>query len=422
MPSFPLTRMQKPVFAPNHYPPEQYERNMRYGTGNTLQVILKVAERCNIACKYCYFFFGGDESYQDNPAQISLETIHQFARFIGEGVQRYHMDRVHIIIHGGEPLMLKKELMTRLLQLLVDTVKDTLLEFSIQTNAMLIDDDWIAMFEKYRVYVGVSLDGPEQYNDLDRIDKQGRGTYQRVLNGVKQLFAAADAGRIARPGVLCVINPDFPAAELYHHFVNEIGFTNIDFLLPDNNHETMAADARRKFDDYTLTLLGLYRAETNPAIRFRFFDKILKNLTMPPFFRAVLHRFYTQKDVIFTVSSKGDIAPDDILRTTDPRLMKLGLNVATASMEKVLLNPVMNQLHHHMFTLPTDCHGCDFVNVCQGGDLYHRYHPENGFDNPSIYCSTLKKVYGEMVDTLLSGGITPAALLASLAAKPLKTL
>ncbi|HEV2739171.1 MAG TPA: hypothetical protein VGU66_11380, partial [Candidatus Elarobacter sp.] len=36
-----------------------------------LSVVLKVAERCNLACPYCYFFFGGDDSYLLHPAFIS---------------------------------------------------------------------------------------------------------------------------------------------------------------------------------------------------------------------------------------------------------------------------------------------------------------------------------------------------------------
>ncbi len=328
------------------------------------------------------------------------------------------MDRVRIILHGGEPLMLKKADMALLLQSLVDACQGTVLELSIQTNAMLIDDAWIDLFAKYQVYVGISLDGPQPMNDENRIDKRGRGTYERTIIGVRKLFSAYEAGRILRPGVLCVVNPDFPAEEVYQHFVRELGFLNIDFLLPDNNHDTMSAAQREKFDDYMLTLLRLYRAESKSGLQFRFFDKFVKEMTMLPFFRTVLHRFFTQKGVVFTVSSKGDIAPDDILRTTDPRMMQLGLNVATHSLQDVLLDPVLNQLNDYLFTLPKGCQGCDFETVCHGGDLYHRYRSANGFDNPSIYCGTLKKVLAEIAETLVVGGVSIEQLEANLQAQP----
>src|SRR5690606_6399894 len=98
------------------YDPVLYEQHVRYGTGNSLEIILKVAERCNIACRYCYFFFGGDESYKDNPAYIANETIADFAAFIKDAVDVYGIERLRLIIHGGEPLMIKKSRMENLLE------------------------------------------------------------------------------------------------------------------------------------------------------------------------------------------------------------------------------------------------------------------------------------------------------------------
>jgi uncharacterized protein len=41
----------------------------------TIIIILKTVERCNLNCKYCYFFNGGDESYKKHPAFISKNVI-----------------------------------------------------------------------------------------------------------------------------------------------------------------------------------------------------------------------------------------------------------------------------------------------------------------------------------------------------------
>ncbi|HEV2679407.1 MAG TPA: radical SAM protein, partial [Rhodanobacter sp.] len=195
---------------------ELYEQSMLAGRGNTLQIILKVAERCNIACKYCYFFFGGDDSHKFNPAYIADETVDHLADFVADAVSRYQLDLVRIIIHGGEPLMLKKSRMADLLSKIEQAARGSTLQFTIQTNAMLIDDDWVDLFEKHNVYVGVSVDGPREVNDTYRVDKRMRGTYDRTVDGLRKLFNAYEDGRIARPGALCVVNPELVAPrELY---------------------------------------------------------------------------------------------------------------------------------------------------------------------------------------------------------------
>ena len=402
------------------YPSDTYETHMRHGTGNSLQVILKVAERCNIACTYCYFFFGGDDSFKDNPAYISEETTEHFVRFVANARRDYSLERIRIILHGGEPLLLKKPRMRKLLEGLKEAAGDTVLRLTVQTNAMLIDEEWIQLFEEFNVYVGVSLDGPDYLNDRYRLDKSGKGTYDRVMKGVRLLFEAHAQGRIERPGLLSVMNPEFPAATIYQHFVEEIGFRNIDFLLPDDHHDSMTDERRATFVDYVRELVGLYLREERPDVHFRLIDKALVSFNMAPFFYSVLHRFATQKEVTVTVNSAGDIAPDDILRTTDPELMNTGLNVATHSLEDVLKSPELNRLQDDFYKIPTGCQNCDWVQVCRGGELYHRYSSERGFDNPSVYCDALKVLHEEAATAHLMAGRTVESLQKRLETSPLE--
>lgn len=388
------------------YDARQYVEDMRLGPSNSLQVVLKVAERCNIACKYCYFFFGGDDSYKDNPAYISEASAEDVCRLVREAIDEFSVGLVRIIIHGGEPLMLKKARMQMLLDGLQLASSGAELQLTVQTNAMLIDDEWIDLFEHYNVYVGVSLDGPKEVNDLNRIDKRHRGTYERTLAGISKLFAAHKSGRLARPGLLCVVNPEVASADtLYDHFVVELGFRNIDFLLPDENHDTMSPERADLMCDFMMRLLERYTAEERDEVRIRFFDKVINAMTMAPFFASVLRRYHAQRDVVFTISSKGDIAPDDILRTCDPALMRIGLNVASSGLRDVLASVKMARLNDEAFTVPEPCTACEWANVCSGGDLYHRYRSGEGFNNRSVYCSTLRAVHERVAEIVHGAGV-----------------
>ncbi len=46
--------------------------------------------------------------------------------------------------------------------------------------------------------------------------------------------------------------------------------------------------------------------------------------------------------------------------------------------------------------LPATCRACPIVDICGGGDLPSRYSRQNGFDNPSVYCSDLQVVIGHI--------------------------
>ncbi|MCU1093343.1 hypothetical protein JAK58_17685 [Stenotrophomonas maltophilia] len=52
-----------------------------------LQVIIKIAERCNLACSYCYYFFMGDDSYKDRDPIMKPGKFSAVADYIKRGVE-----------------------------------------------------------------------------------------------------------------------------------------------------------------------------------------------------------------------------------------------------------------------------------------------------------------------------------------------
>ncbi len=121
----------------------------------TLEVIIKITERCNINCTYCYMFNLGNNDYEEHDAVIRSDTIDSLVAFLDRGLTELATEHLIIVFHGGEPLLMKKhkfaDLCNRLQATLAAKVKT--FQLYVQTNAMLIDDDWIAIFEKFRVHI-----------------------------------------------------------------------------------------------------------------------------------------------------------------------------------------------------------------------------------------------------------------------------
>src|SRR5687768_3048697 len=69
------------------------------------EFVLKVHQRCNLACDYCYVYESADQSWRDRPAVMSAAVWQAAANRIGEHARVHGLDRVSIVLHGGEPLL-----------------------------------------------------------------------------------------------------------------------------------------------------------------------------------------------------------------------------------------------------------------------------------------------------------------------------
>src|SRR5580765_3806373 len=76
------------------------------GSIEALQVVYKVAERCNINCTYCYYFNMGEDTALTRPANASLAVTESLARWIAQGCAELRIPSVNVTFHGGEPAMI----------------------------------------------------------------------------------------------------------------------------------------------------------------------------------------------------------------------------------------------------------------------------------------------------------------------------
>jgi hypothetical protein len=58
---------------------------------------------------------------------------------------------------------------------------------SLQTNGTLLTDKWCALLKKHGFLVGISLDGPQEIHNRYRFDRKGKGSFDRVVRGLKLL-------------------------------------------------------------------------------------------------------------------------------------------------------------------------------------------------------------------------------------------
>jgi uncharacterized protein len=366
-----------------------------------IQVVLKIAERCNIDCTYCYYFNGPDQSYKTRPKTISLSTIKKIAQFLQEGVISSKADGVVIGFHGGEPLLLNRDIFDQAVTILKTTIKVPL-KLSMQTNGILINQDWINLFKKHFIHIGISLDGIAAYNDEFRVDFKGRGTHKKVVEKLALLQSQAD-DLLPSPGILSVLNPSFSPRIIFNHFVKELNITSFDLLLPDYHHDKLPPEDIEDYGNFLIELFNVWIEEDNPEIKIR-----LLNSNLDVFTGGESHIYgigpqdHISSLPLITIYSDGSVSPTDELKSTDPELVHVGHNVSTHTFKEIIDAPNFRKIISSMMTLPTACLDCCWQNVCGGGGIVNRYSKENDFNNPSVYCHALKKFYSNLVHFLLA--------------------
>ena len=375
----------------------------------TIEAVIKVTERCNIDCTYCYVFNMGDESYKKHPPLMKSQTVEDLADFLLDGAREFGATTITLDFHGGEPLMWKKKNFRRACRTFRERLsKHVEVKFAVQTNAILIDQDWIDILHDFQFSVGVSLDGPKSFNDIARIDHKGRGTYDRTIRGLRVLKQAWDEGLIPGIGILCVADPEQDGGRVFNHFVGELGIDNLNFLLPIDSHDDFDEESVEGYGRFLIEAYDAWVNTNDPYITVRLFNETQKffkeGATMAPVIRDEL----TDRYRIITVSSNGDVGPDDSLRTLDLGLFD-EINVSTHDFSDFIADTKQSELTRLEYVLSDECQNCAWKHICRGGAangrLVTRFSSACGFDNTSIICGALRKFYSHVSASMIRRGL-----------------
>ena len=189
---------------------------------------------CNLDCEYC-FFLSKEMLYPGDRFRMADEMLEKYLRQL---LESHHTPEVTVAWQGGEPTMMGIDFFRRSVELLEELKQShQRIEYTIQTNGVLIDEDWAAFFKENDVLVGLSVDGPRELHDTYRVDKRGLGSFDRVMAGYEHLKAAD-----VDVNVLCTVhasNQDH-ALDVYRFFRDKMGVNFIQFIpIVERTTETM---------------------------------------------------------------------------------------------------------------------------------------------------------------------------------------
>lgn len=327
---------------------------------------------CNLACDYCYYL-EKSKLYQESPKHIMSDEL--LEKFIKEYIESQTMPQVLFTWHGGETLMRPLSFYQKVMELQRKYARGRTIDNCIQTNGTLLNDEWCRFFHDNNWLVGVSIDGPQEFHDEYRKNKQGKPSFMKVMQGINLL----NKHRVEWNALAVVndFNADYPLN--FYHFFKEIGCRYIQFTPiverifrhDDGRHLAAVEEGdNEKLADFSVT------PEQWGNFLCTIFDEWVKNDVGEYFiqlFDATLANWVGEQPGVCSLAKtcghagvmefNGDVYSCD--HFVFPQY-KLG-NIYSKTLVEMMYSDKQQQFGRNKFdSLPSQCKECQYLFACNG--------------------------------------------------------
>lgn len=356
-------------------------------------VVIQPTAFCNIDCSYCYL---PDRNNKHVISRLTVERL--FSELFASG---WASPEVTVIWHAGEPLVVPvafyRETFEAIERLRPASVA---IKHAFQTNGMLIDPTWCALFRDWQVGVGVSIDGPRHLHDANRKTRSGGGTFDKTLAGIRCLRAEQVPFHVI--SVLSRASLDMPE-ELLAFYLSE-GIDQICFNVEESEGAHVSglfaeSDLRQKYKAFLRT----FWHEARASGRVRFLREV--DLAIPRVFRpneVGTRNIQTEPLAMLNVDSHGNVSsfsPELLgLRNAGYADYLLG-NINTDSLARIHKTCLQSALFRDIQAGVEACRRtCEYFSVCGGGAPVNKLFENGGFTSTrTSYCTLTHMIVTDLI-------------------------
>lgn len=346
--------------------------------------------RCNLQCGYCY------ENAQREAG--NLGALYDIAK-IKKAITDTSAAPESFVLFGGEPLLLPKDALEQLWAWGFERSGRN----SLQTNGTLVDSEHIALFKKYNVAVGISIDGPGTLNDArwDHTLERTRTSTRRTEDAISLLCTS---GR--PPSLIVTLHRLNATGQLldsliaWFHQLHAMGVTRVGLHLLEVENEGMRAEYGMTIDENVQALLRLRIARVElPRIKFSLLED-LDDLLMGDDAKA--RCIWKACDPYTTPAVRGIGGHGE--RTKCGRVNKEGIDFVPSTDHGFERYIALHQTPQES----GGCKGCRFFLMCRGQC------PGTALDgdwrNRTDQCATWIRVFESIEQDLVGAGKAPLSL------------
>jgi uncharacterized protein len=339
---------------------------------------------CNLDCEYC-FFLSKEMLYPGSRFRMADEMLELYIRQL---IEAHSAPAVNISWQGGEPTLMGLDFFRRSVACAEKYRRpDMAIEYTIQTNGTVIDDEWAAFFREHNFLVGISIDGPARLHDAFRRDKGGQPSLGKVLRGLEYLKRHNVDFNILT--TINSANADHPL-EVYHYLRDDLGAQFIQFIpiveratpeslamanqgwgeRPKNDRElyvqegnlvTYRSVSAEQYGRFLIAIFEEWVRRDIGTIYVNMFDVALANWAGEP---PSLCVFSPTCGQALALEHNGDLYSCD--HFVEPAYL-LG-NIKDTPMIELVASPKQRQFgQDKQAMLPAYCHQCPVRFACHGG-------------------------------------------------------
>jgi len=298
-----------------------------------------------------------------------------------------------VMWHGGEPLIIGRDKFARFLQIQAEENHTGCLTNNyVQTNGILLDDEWLDFLQRHNIFVGVSFDGPKVVDEVHRIDQNGGSHFEEVMKNIELLEQAEFPYCI-----LSVATSETHSRESSQEFVKFFSSSPfgkqlqyVDFLFGYEPAKARGNISSRQYYQF----MKAVRDNPNRCFRVRLLDEIeslANGQEIPNFLHCELGGAC---GTLHYVTKTGDLYPCVTLPLSKELKMGNihdGLEHCLASENFVRFQKIYNDIDEH-------CSSCDVLSTCRAGCAARREKVTmTGDDNVDISCSARKALISNSV-------------------------
>lgn len=230
------------------------------------KITLQVTQNCNFRCSYCPYSNNDGTQRKHSSKVMSWEIAKKSIDFLLN--HSIDSEEINIGFYGGEPL-LEFNLIKKSIEYAEQIFDGKKLVFTITTNATLLTNEIIEYFVSHNVDVLISLDGPKEINDKNRVfASSGQGTFDTVLTRINETYQKY-ANQDKNISVNMVMDPQNDFDDINSIFTNHNVFNKIlvrstivdDSVNPEKIVFTEKFTCKYEYQKFLAFLHGIHRIE-----------------------------------------------------------------------------------------------------------------------------------------------------------------
>lgn len=349
-------------------------------------LIKPASSLCNIRCKYCFYHSIAENRQTESYGIMTVDLLEIMVKKALE----YADHACTFAFQGGEPTLAGLDFFKKLIELEKKyNTKKVQINNALQTNGIVIDEEWAKFLHENNFLVGLSLDGPKDIHDANRVDARDTGTFNKVMHTV-ELFNKYKV----EYNILFVVNGYVArhASKIYNFFKKH-NFRYLQFIpcldaLHEQPGENEFSLKPERFTYFLKSLFDLWYEDIvkGDMISIRYFDNLVG---MFMGYRPEACGMTGICQCQFVVEADGGVYPCDFYVIDQ---WHLG-NIQDKSLEELRSSENGQKFIEDSKHVDPKCRECKWLNLCRGGCRRSREPFVEGKPALNYYCPSYMEFF-----------------------------